>query len=166
MSIRKMMWIVVVLSVFITIASFGMAEAKDSTLTQIGTVKIPQAMQFKDDKIQLLRFVDPDNPFIGIFFTRVETGQMMALANPSNTSIAVRLVAPVPVVGGVMQVVTTRKDDLIRLPQSVFSKEMKISRMYDRKLNTLCYIVYSTKWTDSSLKHNLSVVSLGMPLTK
>lgn len=164
MSIRTKMWLMVSMAVVITMISCTMANA--GTVTSIGKVKCINRMVEGDDYIQLLRFTDPDNPFVAIFFTRIQSGQWMAMANPSNTAIAARLISPVPVVGGVMQVNTTKKDDLIRLPQSVFSKEMKICRMYDKKMNTLTYIVYSTKLYDGSLKHSLSVVPLGMPLTK
>jgi len=42
---------------------------------------------------------------------------------------------------------------------------MKIARFYDPEMNTLCYLVYTTKLLDGSLKHSLSVVPLGMPLS-
>lgn len=135
-------------------------------VTEIGKVTCIKRMMNGNDVIQLFRFVDPDNPFVAIFFTRVESGNVMALANPSNTAIAARLVAPVPIENGVMQVDTTKKTSIVSLSQSVFSKQMKIARFYDRKMNTLCYVVYSTKLYDGSLKHSLSVVPLGMPLTQ
>ncbi len=164
MSTRTKMWMLVVVAIVITIISSGLADAGTVKITEIGKATIPRMM--KDDKIQLLRFTDPDNPFVAIFFTRIDSGQILKMSNPSNTAIAARLIAPVPVVGGVAQVVTTANNNIVSLPQSVFSKEMKIARFYDQKMNTLCYIVYTTKWMDGSLKHSLSVVPLGMPLTK
>ena len=155
---RIMVCIIVACVCFIAF-SFANAEAKDVTLTELGKVTIPRMM--KDDKIQLLRFVDPDNPFIAIFFTRIKSGQIMAMSNPSNTAIATRLIAPIPLDDNGKQIVNKSFDeDLVSLPQSVMSKEMKIARLYDQKMNTLCYVVYSTKWMDGSLKHSLSVVPL------
>ena len=144
--------------------TFDNAQAGSVALTEIGNAKIPRMM--KDDKIQLLRFTDPDNPFVAIFFTRIDSGQIFKMSNPSNTAIAARLISPVPVKDGKMVIDTSYKENVVSLPQSVFSKEMKIARMYDKKMNTLCYIVYTTKWMDGSLKHSLSVVPLGMPLNK
>ena len=155
---RLTMIIVIVCACFIA-WSFANAEAKDVTLTELGNVTIPRMM--KDDKIQVLRFTDPDNPFIAIFFTRIKSGQIMAMSNPSNTAIATRLIADIPVDKDGKQIVNKSfNDNLVSLPQSVMSKEMKIARIYDQKMNTLCYVVYSTKWMDGSLKHSLSVVPL------
>jgi CreA protein len=165
-SIFKITMIIVIVCTCFIAWSFTNAEAKDVNLTNIGKVKCVDRMIQGDDYIQLLRFTDPDNPFVAIFFTKIDSGQFMKLANPSNTAIAARLIAPVPVVDGVMQINTTYKANVVSLPQSVFSKKMKIARMYDKKMNTLCYIVYTTKWMDGSLKHSLSVVPLGMPLNK
>jgi CreA protein len=152
--------IIILLACFVFASwSISNANAADVTLTELGKVTIPRMM--KDDKIQLLRFTDPDNPFIAIFFTRIKSGQIMAMSNPSNTAIATRLIAPIPVDGDGKQIVDKSFDeDLVSLPQSVMSKEMKIARLYDKKMNTLCYVVYSTKWMDGSLKHSLSVVPL------
>jgi CreA protein len=152
--------IIILLACFVFASwSISNANGADVTLTELGKVTIPRMM--KDDKIQLLRFTDPDNPFIAIFFTRIKSGQIMAMSNPSNTAIATRLIAPIPVDGDGKQIVDKSFDeDLVSLPQSVMSKEMKIARLYDKKMNTLCYVVYSTKWMDGSLKHSLSVVPL------
>jgi len=163
-NVFKIMLVILVICAVSVIWSFANAEAKDVTLTEIGNVTIPRMM--KDDKIQHLRFLDPDNPFIAIYFTRINSGAIMKMSNPSNTAIAARLIAPVPIKDGKMQINTKYKSNVVSLPQSVFSKEMKIARMYDKTLNVLCYTVYSTKWMDGSLKHSLSVVPLGMPLMK
>lgn len=158
-NVFKIMLVVLVACACFIAFSFANAEAKDVALTELGKVTIPRMM--KDDKIQLLRFTDPDNPFIAIFFTRIKSGQIMAMSNPSNTAIATRLIAPIPVDDKGKQVVDKSfNENLVSLPQSVMSKEMKIARLYDKKMNTLCYVVYSTKWMDGSLKHSLSVVPL------
>jgi CreA protein len=151
---KKICLVIMLLMVMVSI-SYG----RDVTLTELGNVTIPRAL--RDDKIQVLRFTDPDNPFIAIFFTRIKSGAIMKLSNPSNTAIATRLIADIPVDSDGKQIVNKSfNDNLVSLPQSVMSKEMKIARIYDKKMNTLCYVVYSTKWMDGSLKHSLSVVPL------
>jgi len=119
-----------------------------------------------DDNIKILRFIDPDNPFIAIFVTTIKSGRFMAMADPSNTSIAVRLVKPIPIENGKRVIDTRNKSIIASLPKSILSKEMRIGRYYDKEMDTLCYLAYTTKMLDGSLKHSLSVVPLGMPLTK
>jgi CreA protein len=118
-----------------------------------------------DDYIEVLRMVDPDNPFVSIFFTRIDSGKVFAMANPSNTSIATRLVGEIPIDKNGKRIIDTSPAVLGKLSQSIGTKEMNIARFYDKEKDALVYIVYSTKWLEGSLKHSISVVPLGNPLT-
>jgi CreA protein len=131
---------------------------------QIGEVDCVKRMIQGNDTIKVIRIVDPDNPFVAIFFTTIKSGQLLAMADPSNTAIAARLIAPVPVKDGKRQIDTRTVTDIASVSKSIGSKVMKIARFYDKKMDTLCYVVYTTKLLDGSLKHSLSVVPLGMPL--
>jgi CreA protein len=134
--------------------------------TQVGEVECVKRMLQGNDKIKVLRIVDPDNPFVAIFFTTIKSGQFLAMADPSNTAIAARLIAPVPMKDGQMVIDKRDVTDIASISKSIGSKVMKIARFYDPEMNTLCYLVYTTKFLDGSLKHSLSVVPLGMPLNK
>ena len=131
---------------------------------QVGEVTCIKRMIDGNDKIKVIRIVDPDNPFVAIFFTHVDSGKLLAMADPSNTAIAARLIAPVPVKDGKRQVDTRTVENIASVSKSIGTKVMKIARFYDKKMDTLCYLVYTTKLIDGSLKHSLSVVPLGMPL--
>jgi CreA protein len=133
--------------------------------TQIGKVKCVNRAVQGDDYIQVLRMTDPDNPFVSIFFTRIDSGKWMALANPSNTSIATRLIGDIPLDENGKQIINKEPKVLGKLSQSIGTKNMNIARFYDEEKNSLIYIVYSTKWLEGSLKHSISVVPLGNSLT-
>lgn len=131
---------------------------------QIGEVTCIKRMVQKDDVTKVIRIVDPDNPFVAIYFTTIKSGALLAIADPSNTAIAARLIAPIPIKDGVRQVDTRTVTNIASVSKSIGSKIMKIARFYDKRMDTLCYLVYTTKMLDGSLKHSLSVVPLGMPL--
>lgn len=133
--------------------------------TEIGKVKCVNRAIQGDDYIQVLRMTDPDNPFVSIFFTRIDSGKMFAMANPSNTSIATRLIGEIPVDEKGNQIINKESKVLGKLSQSIGTKNMNIARFYDEEKNSLIYIVYSTKWLDGSLKHSISVVPLANSLT-
>lgn len=141
----------------------GIASAGQAV--QIGEVDAVNRMVQGDDVIKIIRIDDPDNPFVSIYFTTIKSGQFLALADPSNTSIAARLTGEIPKdKDGKMIIDTSTNENIASVSKSIGSKVMKIGRWYDQKKNVLCYLVYTTKWLDGSLKHNLSVVPLGMPL--
>ena len=146
------------------LAEVSLATASDKAV-QIGEVDAVHRMIQGDDTIHIIRVDDPDNPFVSIYFTSIESGKVFALADPSNTSIAARLTGEIPKdKDGNMIINKTTNKDIAHLSKSIGTKVMKIGRWYDEKKNVLCYLVYTTKWLDGSLKHNLSVVPLGHPL--
>lgn len=128
---------------------------------QIAEVTCVKRMMQGDDKIRVLRVIDPDNPFVAIFFTTIKSGKFLAMADPSNTSIAARQIKPVPVKDGKRIINKKPVANMAHISKSIGSKVMKIARFYDEQTDTLCYLVYTTKLLDGSLKHSLSVVTLG-----
>jgi CreA protein len=130
----------------------------------VGEVDCVKRVLTGNDTIRVIRIVDPDNPFVAIFFTTIKSGKLFAMADPSNTAIAARLISPVPVVNGQRQINKRSIDNIASISKSIGTKVMKIARFYDEEKDTLCYLVYTTKLIDGSLKHSLSVVPLGMPL--
>lgn len=129
---------------------------------KVGEVTCIKRLIDGNDVIKVLRVVDPENPFVAVFFTTVKSGKLMAMADPSNTSIAARLIGKVPVDKDGKQIINkTTNTNIGSLSKSIGTKIMKIARFYDAEKNTLCYLVYTTKLLDGSLKHSLSVVPLG-----
>lgn len=134
---------------------------------QIGEADCIKRMIQGNDKIKVIRVQDPENPFISIYFTTIKSGKMLAWADPSNTSIDVELTGKIPVdKNGKLLINKTTNKDIAHIQKSIGSKVMKIARFYDKEMNTLVYLVYTTKMLDGSLKHSLSAVSLGNPLSQ
>ena len=145
--------------------SFALASSAGVPGDEIGKVKCVSRMIQGDDYIKVIRVEDPENPFVSIFFTTIDSGKFLAMADPSNTSIAARLTGDIPVDSNGNQIINKDPNpDIAHIRKSIGSKEMKIGRFYDKKKNVLVYLVYTTKWLDGSLKHSLSVVPLGKPL--
>lgn len=165
---RKQMYFVLGILIgvlmMITLMAF---PAHAVTGKQIGEVTCIKRMIDGNDIIKVIRVVDPENPFVAIFFTTVKSGKIFAMADPSNTAIAARLIDEVPVdENGKQKINTSTNENIASISKSIGSKTMKIARFYDAEKNTLCYLVYTTKLLDGSLKHSLSVVPLGRPLAK
>jgi CreA protein len=115
--------------------------------------------------LETLRIDDPENPFISIYVTHI-IGTGFQFSDPSNVSIACRLTSPIPVDESGRQIVNdTTNHDIAHFRKSIGTKSMRISRTYDKTKNVLIYRAYTTKLFDGSLKHSMSVVPLGMPLT-
>jgi len=157
--------IISILSIILSILfAYGMVNA-ETTAVQIGEVDCVKRLVQGNDKIKVIRVDDPDNPFVSIFFTTIDSGKFLAMADPSNTAIAARLTGEIPIKDGKRVIDTSTKTDIAKISKSIGTKVMKIARFYDEKKDTLVYLVYTTKLLDGSLKHSLSVVPLGKPLT-
>lgn len=131
---------------------------------EIGEVDCVKRILQGNDSIKIIRVQDPENPFVSIFFTTINSGRLFAVADPSNTAIAARLTGDIPIKDGKQVINTKTNKDIAHIRKSIGSKVMKIARFYDKEMNTLTYLVYTTKLLDGSLKHSLSVVPLGKPL--
>lgn len=118
-----------------------------------------------DYDLETLRIDDPENPFVSIYVTHI-IGTGFQFSDPSNTSIACRLTGDIPLDKDGKQIINTSTNhDIAHFSKSIGTKEMKISRAYDKGKHVLIYNVYTTKLLGGSLKHSLSVVPLGKPLT-
>jgi len=115
--------------------------------------------------LETLRIDDPENPFVSIYVAHV-IAKGFQFSDPSNTSIACRLTGQIPLDKDGKQIINTKTNhDIANFRKSIGTKVMRISRSYDKAKNVLIYNVYTTKLFDGSMKHSLSVVPLGMPLT-
>ncbi len=158
---------IIKLTLFITFVLFTVSTLSyaGNQAVQIGEVTCIKRLMSGNDIIRIIRVQDPENPFISIFFTTIDSGKIFAMADPSNASIAARLTGVIPLDKDGKQIINpTPNTDIAHIRKSLGSKVMKIARFYDKKMNTLTYLVYTTKLLDGSLKHSLSVVPLGHPL--
>ena len=153
-------------AILIIIFTLKIANAAQAlSAVQIGEVVCIKRLIQGNDVIKIIRVQDPENPFVSIFFTTIDSGEFLAMADPSNTSIAARLTGDIPIDKNGKQIINQMPNmDIAHIRKSIGSKVMKIARFYDDQTNTLTYLVYTTKMLDGSLKHSLSVVPLGKPL--
>lgn len=149
----------VFLMVFCFLAAPAFA-AKD----KIGEIAVKKRLVQGNDTIQILAIDDPDNPFITIYVTHIDSGKFLAMADPSNNCVAIRLTGEVPVDSNGKQIVdTTNRQAVAKLSKSIGFKAIRIARHYDSRRHALIYTVYSTKILDGSYKHSMSVVVLPRP---
>lgn len=165
---RKQIMTVVIMLCFL---SFLAGICIQESFAGVKAVQIDEVICIKrimqgNDIIKVIRVDDPENPFISIFFTTIKSGKIMAFADPSNTSISVALTGDIPVNKNGKRLINTKTNkDIASVRKSIGSKIMKIARFYDKEKDTMIYLVYTTKILDGSLKHSISVVPLGKPLS-
>ena len=154
-----------VLLIVALILILPIASSAGPTAVRIDRFEAIDRIGPNDYDLETLRIDDPENPFVSIYVTHI-IGTGFQLSDPSNTSIACRLTGPIPVDENGNQIINkTTNHDIAHFRKSIGTKKMNISRTYDKEKNVLIYNVYTTKLFDGSLKHSLSVVPLGMPLT-
>ena len=156
----KKVWIVLILILVFPIVSSAGPKA-----VRVDRFEAIDRIGPNDYDLETLRIDDPENPFISIYVTHI-IGTGIQFSDPSNVSIACRLTGPIPVDKDGKQLINKKTNhDIAHFRKSIGTKKMKISRAYDKEKNVLVYRAYTTKLFDGSLKHSMSVVPLGMPLT-
>jgi len=157
--------IMILSAILIIIFAWGMADAGTKAV-QIDRFEAIDQLGPNDYDLETLRIDDPENPFVSIYVTHI-IGTGFQFSDPSNTSIACRLTGEIPLDKDGKQIINTKTNhDIAHFSKSIGTKEMRISRAYDKGKNVLIYNVYTTKLLGGSLKHSLSVVPLGKPLVQ
>lgn len=77
--------------------------------------------------------------------------------DPSNSSIACRQTAPI-VIGDIDT--SAKGEEVFSQRLSLIFKSLAVRRLYDRKNDTLVYVVYSRQVQDASAKMSISTVAL------
>lgn len=110
----------------------------------------------QDIKIDLLE--DPIVTGVTCHIASIEDN--LSLADPSDSSIACRQTGEItPEM--INKIDKSNSGEIVfKKSKSIFFKNMKIRRIYDKKTQTLMYVSYSTKETSGSFKHSLSTVPL------
>ncbi|MBF0145366.1 MAG: CreA family protein [Magnetococcales bacterium] len=126
---------------------------------ELGSVDTVFKFLGPDDKIVLEAFDDPKVDGVSCHMSRAKTGGIkggLGLAeDPSNASIACRQTGPIeirePIKDG---------DEVFSVKTSLVFKELHVVRFFDRKRNTLVYLVYSDRLIDGSPKNSISSVPI------
>jgi CreA protein len=137
------------------------APAAADSAKRIGTVDTTFRMLGRNDRIAVDRYDDPRVSGVSCYLSRAETGGVkgsLGLAtDPARFSIACRATGPVELRGPVPdnEVVFDEK-------ASLFFKEVRVSRLYDREKRVLLYLVWSTisLGADGSPFNSLTAVPL------
>ncbi|CAH1558597.1 MULTISPECIES: CreA family protein [Vibrio harveyi group] len=83
-----------------------------------------------------------------------------SLADPSDSSISCRQTGEITPEMIAKIDKSSSGEVVFKQSKSIFFKTMKVRRIFDAENQTLLYLSYTTKETDSSFKHSLSTVPL------
>ncbi|MBF0614541.1 MAG: CreA family protein [Magnetococcales bacterium] len=130
----------------------------------IGTVDTVFKMLGPDDKIVIEAFDDPKVDGVACHLSRAKkggvTGGLGLAEDPSNASIACRQIGPIQ-----MKEQLKDGESVFTKNTSLLFKTLQVVRFFDKKRNTLVYLVYSDKLIEGSPKNSISTVPV-MPWRK
>ena len=124
---------------------------------EIGCVTTAWKLIGANHKICVEAFDDPAIPGVTCHLSQARTGGLagsLGLASdPSKFSIACRQVGPITMPSQLKDNEVVFSEDT-----SILLKETRVIRMFDKKRNTLIYLVYSTKLIEGSPMNSISTV--------
>lgn len=142
---------------WILLAVFGLAVSQVQAET-IGTVDTTFRLLGANDKIVIEAFDDPGVEGVSCHLSRAKTGGVKGSLNvaedTSDASIACRQIGPISL-GKIKD-----GDEVFDQRTSLLFKKMHVVRFFDKKRNTLVYLVYSDKLIDGSPKNAISTVPI------
>ncbi|OSM02561.1 CreA family protein [Magnetofaba australis] len=137
----------------------GAAAVSSAQAEVIGHVDTVFKMLGPDDKIVIEAFDDPDVNGVACHLSRAVKGGLkgaVGLAEDrSDASIACRQIGPISFEREIED-----GDKVFSKRTSALFKSMKVVRFFDRKRNTLIYLVYSEKIIDGSPQNAISTVPI------
>lgn len=111
--------------------------------TKIGTVDTTFRFLGRNDRILVERYDDPRVKGVSCYVSRAETGGVkgsLGLAtDPNRFSIACRAVGPITLPDKMPD-----QEVVFGASTSLFFKELRVSRLYDKEKHVLVYVVWST----------------------
>ncbi len=133
-------WLPLILAVATAVAPLAAAAADP---TKIGTVDTTFRILGRNDRILVERYDDPAVKGVSCYVSRAETGGVkgsLGLAtDPNRFSIACRAVGPVSLPDKLPD------DEVVfGASTSLFFKEIRVSRLFDKEKHVLVYVVWST----------------------
>lgn len=126
---------------------------------EIGSVSTVFNLMSPNDKIVIEAFDDPKVEGVSCHLSRAKKGGMKSVVgmaeDPSNASIACRQVGPVKIKEELKD-----GEEVFTKRASMIFKKLHVVRFFDKKRNTLVYLVYSDKIIEGSPKNSISTVPL------
>jgi CreA protein len=116
-----------------------------------------------DDKIIIESFDDPDVPGVTCFLSRAKTGGFTGAVgmaeDSSDASIDCRQTGPITLSKKIKDG-KKEGDEVFKKRTSIVFKSMQVVRFYDKKHNTLIYLVYSDRVIEGSPKNSISALPI------
>jgi len=141
-----------ILALFLLLPGLGRAE-------EVGEVDTSFKLLGPNHKIVIEAFDDPKVEGVACHVSRSKTGGIkggLGLAeDTSDASIACRQVGPVRFLGEIKN-----GEEAFSEKRSLLFKELHVVRFFDRKRNTLVYLVYSDRLIEGSPKNSISSVPI------
>lgn len=113
-------------------------------------------------KVCVSAFTDPDIPGVACYISQAKTGGVsgtLGLAeDPSNFSLSCTRIGPVNVPANLPVKATVFKEST-----SLFFKATRVTRIWDKKRNTLVYLAISRHLVDGSPFNAVSTVPVALP---
>lgn len=130
----------------------------------IGAVDTAFKLLGRNHQIRVQGFDDPKVPGVRCYVSQAVTGGIsgsLGLAeDPSRASIACRQVAPIAP-ETVAALPNSREGETVFSDRlSPLFKELRVTRMVDRKANVIVYLIWSTKLIDGSPMNSVTAVPL------
>ncbi|KJU87210.1 CreA family protein [Candidatus Magnetobacterium bavaricum] len=126
---------------------------------EIGSVDTKFNLLTPNHKIVIEAFDDPKVDGVTCHLSRAKTGGMKGAVgvadDPSDASIACRQIGPVKIKGNLKD-----GEEVFEKRTSAVFKKLQVVRFYDKKRNTLVYLVYSDKVVEGSPKNAISTVPI------
>jgi CreA protein len=117
--------------------------ARAAEPTTIGSVDTTFRLLGRNDRILVERYDDPRVQGVSCYVSRAETGGVKGslgiATDPNRFSIACRAVGPVSVPDKLPD-----REEVFGASTSLFFKEIRVSRLFDREKHVLVYVVWST----------------------
>jgi len=137
------------------LAALGLSAP--SYADDLGCVKTGFQLIGPDNQICVQGFDDPKVAGVACHLSFAKAGGIggaLGIAtDPSKFSLACRQIGPISMSGEL------KENELVFSESaSIFFKETKVVRMFDKKRNTLVYLVYSTKLINGSPFNSISTV--------
>ena len=125
----------------------------------VGDVSTTFKLLSPNDKIVVDVFDDPSVDGVACYLSHAKTGGYkgaLGLAeDTSDASVACRQVGPIAFKGKI-----DLQEEVFNARSSFLFKHIRVTRMVDRKRNTLVYLVYSDKIIEGSPKNSVTAVPI------
>lgn len=154
MTIRNMKLLLDLPVIVLLLGAAGSAAGEE-----IGCVTTAWKLIGADHRICVEAFDDPGIPGVACHLSQARTGGLagtFGLAeDPSRFSIACRQIGPITLPDQMPE-----EETVFSARTSIIFKSTSVVRLFDRRRNTLVYLVYSTKLVEGSPMNSVSTVPI------